>query len=326
VRAVGTTPHLPGGETSRVSADGAVIEGATTPDGHFPTALALSASPEYFTAIGIDLLAGRSFTAADVEGAPPVALVGAAVVEDYGLSPGEVIGRRLQLTSSPSANFEIVGVVDDVLMFGAENNSLSAYYLPIAQIPARGSQRVRYVAGQTAFLIVKAAADPLQLVPDLRAAVARIDPDVPAYDVRSFDEVRTTYLTERRFVMRLMLTFGTIAMLLAVLGLYAVLGHAVERRRREIGIRIALGASVGQVRRRTLFGGAGLAALGVALGSVAAFGLWRVVSARIENIGTLDAGTVAILGAGLVLAAFGAAWLPAERATRVDPVHALRAE
>jgi hypothetical protein len=314
----GVTSHLPGAQINDMRGILVEIEGTDPPGGRGPNALEVVATPGYFEAIGMGLLAGRAITPADGPGAPPVAVVSADVAAAYGLSPAEIVGRRMNLNwGTPTALWaEIVGVSSDVRMWGPENRSWPTYYVSMAQYPTRWSTHV----------VVRGRVEAAGLGTSVRHAVARVDPGVPIYAVRTFDEVRATFLTDRRLAMTLMLALGTIAIGLAALGLYGTMAHAVARQTRELGIRMALGASRSRIRLGVLGRSGTLAGIGVALGSVCALGVWSLVSARIANIGDLEPGRMAGVAAGIVLVALLCAWLPAHRATRVDPVTALRAD
>lgn len=314
VRDVGATTYLPGTYGKYVL--DLHIEGlARSPR----TAFDLACTPGYFAAIGIDLVAGRLLGPGDGLNAPRVAVASVGVARAFGLEPGDLVGRRIDLSPAmPSATWaEIVGVVArDLRMGGAEDRASPTVYVPFEQRPPT----------LTAYLVIRSVGRSQGLVPAVRAAAARVDPNVPLYNMRSFDEVRAASLADRRLVMTLMLALGGIAILQAAVGLYGVMSYAVQRRRRELGIRIALGASPGQVRANVLLAGATLAGGGIGVGAVASFSLWRLVSGRITNLGTLDWSSVAVVGVGILLVALVAAWLPARRATFVDPVSALRAE
>ena len=280
-------------------------------------ALLVRASPEYFRTLGIDLLAGRAFTAADGPSAPPVAIVSERVARAYGLEPSQLIGRRYQDSFSQKPSFsEIVGVVRDVRHRGPEGQAGAQLYRPFSQTPTFG----------TLYVAVKAAADPRAMVQDVRAAVQMVDPGLPPYNVRTFDEIRATFVAERRFAMMLMLAFAGLTASLAAIGLYGVMSYLVQLRTREIGIRVALGATPGGVLRDTMRRGLWYAVTGILSGAAAAAVLSRVFISKVPGLQQIDAVTMAAAATSMLMLAVATTWLPARRASRVDPVEALRAE
>jgi predicted permease len=318
IRNIGSTSHLPGAQAGPMLGTDLQLEGSERPvPGPGKTALLLGATPGYFDAIGIDILAGRAFGENEGAKSPPVAIVSAAVPRSLGLTPTAIVGRRINISSAGLAPIwaEVVGVVNDVRMRGAETQATSALYRPLAQEPS-----------WTTYVIVRGHGDPQRSLADLRAAIGRVDPDLPLYNIRSFDEVRATFLADRRLAMVIMLALGGTATVLAALGLYGAISFTVQRRTRELGIRMALGASPARIRRQVLSLGLVYAGVGVMAGAVVSFGAWQMVAARVANVGELAFGVVAILGIGVLVIALLASWIPAGRAVRVDPVRALRAE
>jgi len=315
---VGTTTVVPGTSDPFIFGSSLHLEGLPR---LAKTAYEVAASPRYFGAIGIEVLAGRVFDAGDRWDSPRVVVVSTAVAKAFGLTPRDIVGRRIDL--SPAMPFskwaEIIGVVGDVRIRGADGPATSALYVPLEQRPLHNSTYSPY-------RVIRSSDDPRPLVPALRAALQRCDPDVPPFDIRTFDELRMTAMADRRLIMRLMLALGAFALLQAVIGLYGVMRHAVDGRIRELGIRIALGASPARIRVETIVGGGGVVLAGISLGGVAAFGLWKVVSARVVNAGVLDAYGTTAAGIAVVLAAMAAAWPTVARATRIDPATVLRRE
>jgi len=316
VRDVGSTDYLPGSQTGLPYVLAIHVEGLPRSD---TRALDVAATPAYFAAIGLDLLAGRAFRSSDRLDAPRVAVASIGVARALGLRPSDLVGRRIDLSPAmPRPTWaEVIGVVArDIRLGGAEDQAKPTVYVPFEQRPPAWS----------AYTVVRSHATRQPPISALRAAAARIDPDVPLYNVRTFDEVRAASLADRRLLMMLMLALGGIAILQAAVGLYGMMSHAVQGRTREFGIRIALGASPARVRADVLWNGAAFGGTGIAIGAVASLGLWRLVAAHIANIGEIDLWSITGVGAGIVLVTLAATWLPARRATRVDPVTALRAE
>ena len=173
---------------------------------------------------------------------------------------------------------------------------------------------------------MRAQVDPTSLLPAIRAGVALLDRSLPVYNVRTFEDIRSASLADRRFAMTALLSFGLLATVLSVLGLYGVLAHLVQQRTREIGIRLTLGASPGRVHRLVLGNGFGLASAGLVLGAASTVASWRVVASKVPKVGQMDAATIVALAAGILAVAIVATWIPARRATRVDPMVTLRSE
>jgi putative ABC transport system permease protein len=276
----------------------------------------LSASPGYFRALGIDVIAGRAFEPADRAGVPRVAIVNEHVARAAGATPDTLVGRQLTLAGRQPVTLTIVGVVRNVRLRGPESEPRGQVYRPYAQSPSFG----------TTYVAVKSAGDPLAAIPQLRAAVAAIDPDLPLYNIRTFDDIKAAYLAERRFAMTMMICFGILACTLASLGLYGVIAYLVQLRTREIGIRMALGASAGHVRWQVLRSGILHAAGGVAVGGLALVSVSDVLRAAIPGASGVDPAQAALLSSGAILVAALSTWIPARRATHVDPLLSLRAE
>jgi predicted permease len=271
------------------------------------------ASPEYFSIMGIDLVAGRAFAATDHFFAPKVAVISESFARRYGLRPNEAVGRRAVLDHRW---VEIVGVVRDVRLGGPEGTIDATAYVPFAQRQSVGRMQV----------VLKAHGDPSQLIAAVRDAGGRVDPNVPLYDIRTFDQVREAHVRDRRFVMTMLSWFGGLAFVLAVLGLYAVVSYLVHLRTREIGIRMAMGATTGTVRLSVIINGVAHCVAGVVVGAALAIGLSQLLSSRLRDLGELDLVTLLIVSVAFLACAALAAWIPARRATLIDPVQALRFE
>jgi putative ABC transport system permease protein len=282
-----------------------------------PSASYFSVSPGYFESLGIDRIAGRSFDATDTRTSTPVAIVNEHLVRLSGLTASELVGRAIQLyTQQAPERLTIIGVVRDVRLRGPESEARAQIYRPLTQRPSLG----------TTYVTIKAQHDPLSLVSSVRAAAAQLDPNLPLYSVRTFDDIRREYLASRRFAMLMMAAFGGLAVTLAGIGLYGVIAYLVQLRTREIGIRMALGASAGAVRAAVMRSGLALAVWGAAAGSVVAMSLSRVLRASVPGLEGIDPVSLAALAIGMLVVAAAATWLPARRATRIDPLMALRGE
>ena len=312
VQSVAVTTGVPGAATWRGGAE-LLIDGLAVPEKAGYVGTETIASPEYFSIMGIDLVAGRRFAATDHFFASKVAVISESFARRYGLRPDEAVGRRAVLDHRW---VEIVGVVRDVRLGGPTGRLDATAYVPFAQRQAGGPLQ----------FVVKAHGDPAQLIAAARAAGARVDPNVSLYDIRTFSQIREAHVRDRRFVMTMLSWFGGLAFVLAVLGLYAVVSYLVHLRTREIGIRMAMGATTEAVRMSVLANGVAHCLAGVVLGAALAIGLSQILSSRLRNLGELDLVTLSIVSASFLACAALAAWVPARRATLIDPVQALRFE
>lgn len=317
VQASGATSHLPGSSTVITPSQPMALEGQTLPPTNsVRNAVRLSATPGYFSALGIDVLAGRAFTDADRAGALRTAIVSEGYVRAFGVQPADILGRRVNVGLGSEQWAEVVGVVRDVRMRGPESDLQPAVYVPFAQTPINA----------TGFVVVRAESRFPDAIPSIRSAVARVDASLPVYNLQTFGQVRSEYLATERFTMTLMVAFGSVAIGLAALGLYGIISYLVRLRTREIGIRIAIGATSAIVRREVIGNGALHAAAGIGIGLASALGLWRVVSAHVPGLGQVDAAGLAVVCTVVFIVSIGAAWFPARRAARIDPVVALRSD
>jgi putative ABC transport system permease protein len=279
----------------------------------------LAVTPDYFAAAGIRLIAGRHFTKRDDFAAHPAAVASEAVARVFGLQPAELIGARLIVPGAQRTNTwaEVVGVVADVRIGGPESHAAPAIYRPLAQ--------VRNVP-EDPWLVVQGASPSGPSLAAVRNAIARVDPNLPLYDVRTFAQVRADALADRRFARTMISGYGGASLLLAALGLYAVVAYMVHRRTREFGIRLALGAAPAALRQDVLRSGALLGCAGAVVGAGISLVAARLLWALIPGFGGIELGTVGFVSAGLVVMATLASFLPARRATKVDPLVALRCE
>ena len=236
------------------------------------------------------------------------------------MEPHNLIGRNgavSEFGEGENAWAEIVGVVRDVRLRGPERDFYTAVYSPLDVNPGGYAP---------AHLVVRASGDPMALVPSIRSAIARIDPSVPVYNVQSFDQIRASLIADRWFAMTMLAVFAALGSALAILGLYAVISYVVHLRTREIGIRIAIGATHADVLRHVVRTGMTHAVLGVVLGLCCAAAAIRYGASRVSGFGTLDAEVTLALAVAVLVISLAATLVPARRATRVDPVITLRAE
>jgi len=297
------------------------IEGKVLPADQSLSANFIPVGPDYFDAVGVRVVSGRKFTPQDDQDHPGVAIVNESFVKHY-LPNENALGQRMR-PSPPKriwdnqrlTSFEIVGIVRDVKLAGLEAPSEPAYYLPASQAPL-----------QDMTLLVRTTSDPLALVGSVRSAVLSIDPNQPISNVSTLDKVVDDSIAQRRLNMLLMGLFGGLAMLLSAVGIYGLLSHAVTQRTQEMGIRMALGAQVGDVLKLVLRQGMMLALAGEAIGLIGAFVLTRLIRGLLFGVTPNDATTFVAVAGVLAIVALLACYLPARRATKVDPLVALRYE
>jgi len=293
------------------------IEALPTPDpGKFPHPDFHMVSPSYIDALSIPLLRGRNFTDADTDTAPQVALINATMARRFW--PNEdATGKRFHWGHPGSKEpwIEIIGVVGDTKLYGLANPSRLELYMPLQQ--SRSSDM---------FLVLRSAIDPASLTPAVRDAVASIDKDQPVFSVNTMKQLVDASVATRHITLVLLGLFSGLALLLAAIGIYGVISYSVQQRTHEIGIRMALGAQRRDVLRLVVGQGVRLAALGIAIGIAAAFGLTRLMASLLFGVGAYD--PVAFMAAAIILllVAIAACYIPARRAIAVDPMVALRYE
>jgi predicted permease len=272
-------------------------------------------SPGYLRALRIPLLRGRDLAATDTANQPAVVLVSASMARRFW--PGEeAVGKRLTLSFVPQTSRLVVGVVGDVKQGGLdEREPVATLYRPLAQEPTSWLS-----------LVVRTVPPPLGSVGAIESAIREIDPDQPAQDVLTMEDVLGRSLAQRRFNMLLLAAFAGLALILAAAGIYSVLAYSVRRRVREIGIRMALGAQLRDVLRLILVEGMKPALAGMALGLAAAVVFDRVVASLLYGVSATDPATFAAVSALLGGVALAACVIPAYRATRVEPMAPLREE
>jgi predicted permease len=281
--------------------------------GHAPGVGIHWASPTWFATMRIPLLRGRLMTDADRTGMPKVVVINDAAAKK--IWPGEdPIGKHVALGQGGMEDAEVIGIVGSVRQ-QVDSEPAPDAYIAFAQAPR---------AGMVVFL--RTSRNPSSLANEVRRAMHEIAPTLPVYDVRTMAE-RTAAMTARaRFSATLLALFALTALSLAAIGIYGVMSLAVSARNRELGIRIALGADQARVKRLVIGEGAVLAAFGAAIGLVAALLATRAMRAMLYDLAPSDPMTYVAVMVLLALTAVGAAWLPARRASRVDPVEALRAD
>jgi predicted permease len=276
-------------------------------------------TPGYFEAMNVPLIRGRFFTASDDDQAPKVIIVDDRLAKRFWGS-ADPIGRRLwqpdaasELEDGPgpkSKFFTVVGVVGSVTTTGiTEKAPVGTYYFAMAQDAAR-----------TVTLVARTAGRPEALVGAIRRELASIDPELPFYGVRPMQERVEASLLNRRTPMMLATLFGGIALLLAAVGLYGVLTYQVSQRRREIGIRMALGSGSGEIFTMVVREGLVLVGVGLVAGLGGAFAIRRVLEAQLFGVGAMDPAVMSLVALVLGIVALAACAVPARRASRIDPL------
>src|SRR5262245_48070870 len=269
---------------------------------------------DYFRTVRIPLIKGREFSADDVEGAPLVAVISETLAQRY--FPNEdPLGRRVKVGASESVApwYTIVGVTGDVPRFMLDREMQPMLYLPNQQLP-----------GRDAYLVVRASGAPMAAVQAVRAQIAALDDKLPLYEIKSHEEVIADRMAGLRLVSVMLVISGALALALAAVGIYGVMAYAVSQRTREIGVRVALGARPQDVLRLIVGQSLKLAALGLAIGLPVALALGRMMAGALFGVIALE--PLTFVGFTLLLTgvAMLAGYLPARRATKVDPITALR--
>ena len=283
-------------------------------------------SPDFFGAMGIPLLRGRGFSDADDAGSIPVAIIDETLARRFW--PGESpVGKRIAFEfrshsiADPQPIWrEVVGVVRHVRHYGLTGVTRFQVYAPYTQIPIWVQLR------RPMYVVVRTASNPESLTSAVRAEVARIDPTVPVDNIETMEQVLARQLAQPRFSSVLLAAFAGIALTLAAVGIYGLVAYSVSRRTREIGLRMALGARRPDVVRMVVVQGMALVAIGLAVGLATAFALTRYLASQLYEVSTADPATFLGVAVLLTLIAFVATCIPALRATRVDPLVALRYE
>jgi len=314
VRSAAVASHVPfseGNPQDEFEVDGNEPE----PGQPIPVASERTVSPNYFGAIGTPILSGRDFRPGDDSGAPPVAIVNETLARRY-WPTSDPLGKRVHFGRALRNNpwMTVVGVVADAKQSSLADAPSFQIYRPIAQSVDH------YVV-----LVVRTAASVSAMGPAIRSVVRSADPSIPVYDVHTMNAAVAQSLSSRWLTNLTLAGFAAVALLLAAIGVYGVMSLAVSARLREFGVRLAIGAAPPAVVRLVLRDGLRLAGLGMILGLVVATGLTRFLSSLLFATAPLDPETFAAVAALLAAVVLSACWLPAFRASRADPVSALKA-
>jgi putative ABC transport system permease protein len=319
VIAAGYTGFLP--LTNRAGTQGFTVEGRPRlPQGEFNDANFRVVSPGYQASLGMPMREGRFIAAGDRLPGPRVVVVNQAFVRKY-LPDGAAVGRRIKLGGFDSDEpwMTVVGVVGDVRQMGLEHEARSEMYVPYAQDLGHGFFSPKDLA-------IRVDGDPMALAESVRKAIWEVDPLQPVSDVRPLQALLDGEVAARSVQSSLLAGFAALALVLASLGIYGVLSYTVAQRRREIGIRMALGAPAGEVVRMVVRQGLVLWAIGILIGLAAALAVTRALASLLYGVSATDPATFAAGAAVLGLVAAFASWLPARQAARVDPMITLKAE
>jgi putative ABC transport system permease protein len=307
VQSVGAIQDLPI-QRNRMGYD-FVIEGRPLPSsGDKSDAAYRVVTPDYFATMGIPLLSGRPFTGQDIQHSPPVVIINQSLARQF---------WRIQFGGEDTPWYAVVGVVGDVKHMGLDVEEGPAIYQPHAQKP----EFLRWMT-----IVARTSVEPMSLVSAVRSQVLAIDKDQPVYDIAAMEQLLSRSVANPRFYMALLGLFAFISLVLATVGVYGILAFWVTQRTKEIGVHLALGAQQSDVMRIVMGKGFKLTLVGIALGLAGAFILTRVIHSLLYEVSPTDSITFAGLSLLLMSVAILACYIPARRATKVDPMVALRYE
>ncbi|MBI2515297.1 MAG: ABC transporter permease [Opitutae bacterium] len=293
-----------------------LVEGEPEPGpGQRPSTENNAASAAYFETARIPLLRGRTFTDREKAGEPGTCIIDTKFAQQH-FAGQDPLGKRIAFGSPTQPTYlTIIGVAGHVQNYGIGQDTRVQIYYPYHRTPPGG----------VSFLL-RTTRDPAPLASSIRAAMREAEPTLPVFALRTMDEVFDLTVTNERIMLTLLSVFAGLALLLAAIGLYGVLSYIVSQRTREVGIRMALGATAGTVQRLMLGHGLKLAAFGLGFGLLASLGLARLMGSLLYGVSPHDPLSLAAVAGLLILIGLVASWLPAARATKVNPVEALRAE
>jgi predicted permease len=295
------------------------VEGAARQDGqNAPLRRFKSFGPGYFETMGNRLVAGRSITWSEIHEQRPLVVISETLAREYWKDPSSAIGRRVRAMQPGAQWREIVGVAGNERDDGLNQPATAIVYWPVLN----ESYRWRTMA----YAVRSSRVGMSGFLRELEQAVWSVNPSLPLAGVQTLEEIQARSMAQTSFALVMLGIAASVALIIGVVGIYGVIGYAATQRTREIGVRMALGAQIGDVRKMFLRQGLSLTATGIALGIGVAVVLTRVMSAFLFGVGHLDPMTYAVVSAALTAAALLATYLPARRASRVDPIIALRTE
>jgi putative ABC transport system permease protein len=312
IKSAGATTGLP--LTLSLSGSDFRIEGRPEPEaGKEMIIYTRSVSPDYFGTLGISLIKGRDFSERDKSDAPKAAIINNDLARIY--FPNEdPIGKRITFDDAQSW-ISIVGVIGDVKQLGLDSSAKPEVYFPYPQMAAPSMS-----------LVVRTASDPLSLAGAVKSQIQMIDKDLPIDEAKTMQQLLAESISGRRFNMLLLTVFAVVALVLAIVGIYGVMSYTVTQRTHEIGIRVAIGAQSRDVFRMVIGQGMMLAMIGVAFGLIGAFGLTRLMTTMLFGVEPTDPATFVSIALLLTAVALVACYIPGRRATKVNPLVALRYE
>ncbi len=315
VKAAGTTSVLP--LSDNFDGRGLVVEDQPKPRGEEITVDLYVTTPGYLRAMEISTLKGRAIGEEDTVDSSKIALINKTMAAQ--LWPNQdPLGKRIRFPGSeknPQPWRTVVGIVSDVAQYALDKKPPMQIYLPHAQFPTSFNS-----------IVVKTEGDPTAMTNQVRREILAVDKDQAVFNVTTLDQLRAESILIRRFFMLLLLVFAGLALILAAVGIYGVMSYVASQRTHEIGIRMALGAQASDVLKLLIGSGMVLALIGVVAGLAGAFALTRVMAGLLFGVSATDAVTFISVSAGLIAIALLACYIPARRATKVDPLVALRYE
>ena len=315
VKAVGTTSVMP--LSDNFDGRGLVVEDQPKPRGEEITVDLYITTPGYLRAMEISTQKGRSIGDEDTADSPKITLINKTMAEQ--LWPNQdPLGKRIRFPGSeknPQPWRTVVGVVSDVAQYALDTKPPMQIYLPHAQFPSSFSS-----------IVVKTEGDPTAMINQVRREIVAVDKDQAVFNVTTLDQLRSESISIRNFFMLLLLVFAGLALVLAAVGIYGVMSYVASQRTHEIGIRMALGAQASDVLKLLIRNGMALALIGVIAGLASAFAVTRLMAGLLFGVSATDAVTFVSVSTGLIAVALLACYIPARRATKIDPLVALRYE
>lgn len=310
VAAVGLTTHIPLADDRQI---GFTLEGGDANSVRWADNALVSG--DYFAAMGIPIVRGRTFGGEDTPQSPPSAMVNESMARQFWPN-GDALGKRIVWGGR---TLNVVGIIGDVHIKAIDSVVNPTTYFSVYQIESGATT-------SAVFIVRTRTADPTSLASAVREAIWSVDHGVPVFDIRTMDQIVSRSLTSRRFAAALLSSFAILALALAVIGLYGVLSYAVAQRTSELGVRFALGATPGEVLRLVLGDGLRLTTIGVVIGALLGAAAARAMSRLLFGIKTFDLAAFGVAIAILMVVALVASYVPARRASHVDPMVALRNE
>jgi predicted permease len=325
VASAGFTSTLPMEGPPFINTTNVVIEGRTLAAGEAPPQRRMKfISPGYFETMGSRIIAGRDLTWADIEAGGRVALISEDFARELGAEPADALGKRIRTPVDSDDWREVIGVVQNLKDDALHLDAPSLVYWPAFMQNAFGGQG--FATPAIAFVVRSDRTGTATLNNEIRQAVWSVNKDVPIALERTMESLYAESLARTSFALVMLAIAGSMALALGFIGIYGVIAYVVAQRSREIGIRMALGAQRRQVRMMFLRQGLALSAIGVALGLLAALALTRLMSSLLFGIGSTDVVTYAAAIGVILAAAALASYVPARRASAIDPVETLKAE